>query len=350
MTKRAPFILVALILAVSAPGQAQTDSSSSAADSQEFSLFDNVPAASSVGWILSGNNLLNTNTGNVGIGTSNPLQKLHIEGVMRSNGVNSHSPLNPDQLAFLGFNSNGPYTFVTSWNSATASYQPIFLAGSKIGVATGSPTRVLDVNGDIGALNRFLVYYPTSAVYDNSTSDSPYSRVNADSLHTNGLGVGQLFLEGRAIDSNTIIYIGAGVAGGQGPQDVRLGNNDEVFVDTSLNNVGIGTSSPDAAYKLAVNGVIGAREVRVTQANWPDYVFEDAYPLPSLEEVEAAIRQQGHLPGVPSAVEVEAEGVGVGEMQALLLRKIEELTLYVLDLKKDNDALRARLDSLEVSP
>lgn len=326
MTKRNVTIIVALVAAIPVAVQAHE------------------------GWILSGNDLLNTNSGNVGIGTSSPVQKLHVEGAMRSVGVSSHSPTDPDKVVFLGFNTAGPYTFISSWDWATSSLQPILLNGSKVGVGTGTPTRMLDVNGDIGGLSRFLVHYPTGNVYDNSTSNSPYSRVNADSFHTNGLGVGQLFLEGRAIDANTIIYIGAGVAGGQSAQDVRLGNNNEVFVDTSRNNVGIGTSTPNAAYKLAVNGVIAATEIRVTQNALPDYVFEDSYPLASLEEVEAAIRRLGHLPGMPSAAEAAAEGVGIGEMQSLLLKKIEELTLYVIDLKKDNDALRARLDSTEVSP
>ncbi|MEO1011894.1 MAG: fibronectin type III domain-containing protein [Bacteroidota bacterium] len=94
-------------------------------------------------------------------------------------------------------------------------------------------------------------------------------------------------------------------------------------------NVGIGTASPDV--RLAVNGHIRAREIKVETANWPDYVFAKDYELPTLEEVQRHIQEKGHLPHIPSAAEVEADGLKVGEMNRLLLEKIEELTLYVLE-------------------
>ncbi|MFC1721225.1 hypothetical protein ACFL0K_03175, partial [Patescibacteria group bacterium] len=115
-------------------------------------------------------------------------------------------------------------------------------------------------DGTIVGANRFDVNYPTSNVYDNTTSDSPYSRVDADSFHTNGLGVGQIFIEGRAIDSNTWIGIGAGLAGGQTGKDVKIGNDNEVYVDTSTSNVGIGATAP--LQKLDIRGNIVADNLR----------------------------------------------------------------------------------------
>jgi hypothetical protein len=95
------------------------------------------------------------------------------------------------------------------------------------------------------------------------------------------------------------------------------------------NRVGIGTKNPDAA--LAVKGIIHSEEVKVdVNVPGPDYVFEKSYSLPSLEEVKSYIDQNKHLPEIPSAKEMEANGVNVGEMNMLLLKKIEELTLYVL--------------------
>jgi hypothetical protein len=127
-----------------------------------------------------------------------------------------------------------------------------------VGIGTTNPAGYrLRVAGTIGGDNRFSVSYPTTNVYDDATSNSPYSRVNADSLHTNGLGVGQIFIEGRAIDANTWIAIGNGLAGGQSPQDVKIGNNNEIYVDTSTNRVGIGTASPTT--KLDINGQIRIR-------------------------------------------------------------------------------------------
>lgn len=110
-------------------------------------------------------------------------------------------------------------------------------------------------------------------------------------------------------------------------------------------NFGIGTKNPQ--YKLAVNGTIGAKEVQVTLTGWPDYVFAADYDLMSLEDVEAAIEAEGRLPGIPSAKMVAEDGVGLGEMQAKLLQKVEELTLHMIALKKENDELRSRVERVE---
>nr|WP_299381211.1 fibronectin type III domain-containing protein [Allomuricauda sp.] len=99
--------------------------------------------------------------------------------------------------------------------------------------------------------------------------------------------------------------------------------------------VAIGTSSVPSGYKLAVDGHIRTREIRVDQDTWPDYVFKEDYDLPSLEEIQEHIEKNGHLPNIPSAKEVEANGMDVGEMNKLLLEKIEEHTLYILEQQKE---------------
>ena len=102
-------------------------------------------------------------------------------------------------------------------------------------------------------------------------------------------------------------------------------------------DVAIGTKDPKG-YRLAVGGKIIAEEVVVKlQANWPDYVFEPAYKLPSLDELQLYISLHQHLPGIPSAKEIATNGIHVGEMNARLLQKIEELTLYIIELKKESD-------------
>lgn len=130
-------------------------------------------------------------------------------------------------------------------------------------------------------------------------------------------------------------------------------------------NVGIGTGDTKG-FKLGVNGKIAATEVKVaTYANWPDYVFTKEYKLPSLEEVENHINEKGHLLNIPSAKEVkENDGIELGKMNAKLLQKIEELTLYTIQqekeiqelkihkitiekIEKENKILKKRLDKLD---
>jgi len=90
-------------------------------------------------------------------------------------------------------------------------------------------------------------------------------------------------------------------------------------------------------------GKIWAPEIEIQLPPFPDYVFEEDYDLMPVYELEQFINENGHLPNLPSACEVEEEGIGVGELQTKLLEKVEELTLYMIELKKENEALKARL-------
>jgi hypothetical protein len=114
-------------------------------------------------------------------------------------------------------------------------------------------------------------------------------------------------------------------------------------INYSLGGVSIGTSILPANYKMAVAGKNIAEEIVVKLQNtWPDYVFEEDYKLLSLEKLQLFISQHKHLPGIPTATEVKANGVSVGEMNTLLLKKIEELTLHVIELKGEIDQLKSR--------
>jgi hypothetical protein len=111
--------------------------------------------------------------------------------------------------------------------------------------------------------------------------------------------------------------------------------------------VGIGISaSPDTEALLAVDGAIFARKLKVTQATWADYVFAKNYSLPSLQAIEAHIKKYGHLPGVPSEKQVLRDGINVGDNQAVLIQKIEELTLYIIDQNKQLIKLQHQVKQL----
>ena len=123
------------------------------------------------------------------------------------------------------------------------------------------------------------------------------------------------------------------------------GNETFIPVITQLlGNVGIGTTNP--TQRLSVAGTIRAYDV-IVETGWADYVFAPEYKLMTLAKLEERIKEDKHLPGIPSAAEVKEKGVSLGEMQTKLLEKVEELTLYMIALQKDNDQLKTRVNTLE---
>ncbi len=110
-------------------------------------------------------------------------------------------------------------------------------------------------------------------------------------------------------------------------------------------NVGIGTTD-QTQYPLAVNGTIEAKEI-IVQSGWSDYVLGTSYLLEPLSDVSRRIKADGHLPGIPSAKEIAEHGAPVGEIQAKLLAKIEELTLHAIEQEKQLDEQKLRIERLE---
>jgi hypothetical protein len=140
--------------------------------------------------------------------------------------------------------------------------------------------------------------------------------------------------------SSDILWLANGVAkwemgndvGANGGQnfylfDLENTSAPRLFIDSS-GNMGLGTASPTA--KLSVNGNIRAREIKVEANNWPDYVFKTSYKLPELSQLKDYIDQYHHLPEIPSGKDIEEHGLDVGKMNKLLMKKIEELTLYLI--------------------
>jgi len=117
------------------------------------------------------------------------------------------------------------------------------------------------------------------------------------------------------------------------------------FIDGS---VGIGTY-PVGTYKLAVDGTIGAREIKVETEDWSDFVFNKDYDLMNLNEVENFIEKNNHLPDIPSEDEVLKNGLQLGEMNAKLLQKIEELTLHLIKQNKEINNLKEKIQKIEVA-
>ena len=143
--------------------------------------------------------------------------------------------------------------------------------------------------------------------------------------------------------------------------------NNYLVLQPSWGNTGVGTYTPNAkfhvngtqliggnadrvavGYNLSVAGKIIAEEVKIQlKASWPDYVFGDKYKLMPIEDLEKSIRQNKHLPNIPSAAEVEKDGISLGDMNKRLIEKVEELTLYIIELKNENKAMSERISKLE---
>jgi hypothetical protein len=149
--------------------------------------------------------------------------------------------------------------------------------------------------------------------------------------------------DGGASGENSIQFITARTSGNA--PNIYFGNTsdpDILFIDATNERVGIQTTSPDEA--LTVNGNIHAEKVIVSSVS-ADFVFEEDYKIRSINEVESFIKDNGHLPDIPPAKEVETHGMDVGDMNARLLRKIEELTLYIIKQEKRITELEKKLES-----
>jgi hypothetical protein len=98
---------------------------------------------------------------------------------------------------------------------------------------------------------------------------------------------------------------------------------------------------------LAVNGMLTAKRLKLSQTGWPDYVFDSSYRLLPISGLERYIKDNNHLPGISSAAEVDKKGVDVGDNQAALLRKVEELTLYIIEQNKEINSLKEEVEDLK---
>lgn len=191
-----------------------------------------------------------------------------------------------------------------------------------------------------GNQNAFLGTY---SGYNNTTGGSN-TFIGFDAGRNNIIGGGNVFLghsAGKDETGSHKLYID-----NTGTTEPLIYGDFNLDYVSFNGNVGIGTTSfvdGTDTYALSVEGGIRAHSVKV-YTSWADYVFEKDYALPTLEDVEVYIRENGHLKDIPSAKEVEASGIELGEMNKLLLQKIEELTLYTIALKKEVDELKTKID------
>ena len=192
------------------------------------------------------------------------------------------------------------------------------------------------------------IYYDTSGSVGIGTS-SPGAKLHVNGSVMVGNGDwGALIVDGK--DQNDWLFNahnGGEILGIRTQLDGQTLWSNQVMTLNRLNgNVGIGTTEPDS--KLTVKGNIHAEEVKVDlSVPGPDYVFKEDYNLKSLKEVQDYIKDNGHLPNIPSAKEMEENGVQIGEMNMKLLEKIEELTLYTIEQQKQIDLYQKFTEQLK---
>lgn len=212
--------------------------------------------------------------------------------------------------------------------------------------------KITGIRGGAGAWNRkWTVEVNTSTAY-NSTRGSIISYNEASTLVTLMFN-GEKYLAATIQNSSSLFNFSfTGYAKNQtfGIAHTNQVSNVTPFTDfdpvTIQGNVGIGTMNT-GSHKLAVDGSIGARKVKVTQADWADFVFQKDYPLLPLKEVADYIEVNKHLSGMPTTEEVQKDGIDVGEMNKLLLQKIEELTLYLIEENKQRQKMQDQIDTLQ---
>jgi hypothetical protein len=305
--------------------------------------------------------ILNTN-GRVGVGTPSPSDMLHVIGNARADQFNSVNGI---------FNTIGSTNL--SFNINNSNRISVLASNGYVGINKTTPSYQLDVNGTINATS-FLLNgtEQRSSQWANTAADIYFNTGNV------GLGIlapeaklhikdGNLLLDNG---STPAILTGTGTAelnryvqllnstGLQTPSGLKAGGvlvaDTYSYASPSKNDlivkgkVAIGTpltANPNN-YTLAVNGKIGAKDVQVetSSTTWPDYVFAQDYRLPSLAEVEKFIQENKHLENVPSASEIAKDGHSLGEMDKILLMKIEELTMYLIQQQKEIEELKKKIE------
>ncbi len=341
--------------------------------------------------------------GNVGIGTTAPAKKLHIVSSAEALRIEGASPwigfAEPGVGNYNGYLYQTATNFILGTISGSTKNIQISPGGTtaltavpsgRVGIGTAAPVASMDIRATSNLTTPQLNLYDNNPIgysrlqfqnasganywqiggYNTATNADErlnfYNSTSGNAMSITGdgrVGIGTTTPQDKfsiytppnnagLVHYDNDVKIATWVIGaGSGEYGGHLGtmsnhalhfftNNSAARVTLLPNgNFGIGTTNP--AEKLSVNGTIRSKELKIEIINWPDYVFADNYKLQSLYDVEKFIHTNKHLPNIPSAEDIQTNGLKVGEVQTKMMQKIEELTLYIIELNK-------RIEKLEV--
>lgn len=286
-----------------------------------------------------GTNILysSPDTTKVGIGTTNPTERLHINnGALKIGNSTSQADRNKNLLKF----GDGSYVQIGEWEDddmLSFKASRYNFTNGNVGIGISNPQYKLDINGKLylrtfkwenATAYSYLQWPAHNLVMGTPKGEYAISRID---LMSGGSNQGELYSEFRmftAINQDSIT------------ERIHLNSSENCWLITP-GYIGIGTTAPQA--KLDVRGRIRADEVFVNIVSGADFVFDKSYKLRPLDEVQEYIQEHKHLPEIPSAAEMKEEGVNVNDLQIQLLQKIEELTLYIIEQDKRIKELEAQI-------
>jgi hypothetical protein len=281
----------------------------------------------------SGNNIYSNNTGNVGIGLTNPSEKFHLKGAGRIDAAGSFGGASLDLYAAT--TNDGSYISFFNEFAAPNSSAAIGYAGASDYLLISRGTNMFLKSAGLG----ISIAEPLTKLHIANGQDAGFG-ATSNGYIMNGASSGANLV----IDNNEILS-----RNNNRKADLFLQNDsgNVILCGNEQGGVGIGViagSSIPAGYLLAVDGKILSEEVKVQLSqDWPDYVFDKKYSLLSLNDLKKYITANKHLPNIPAAADVKKNGIELGDMQKRMMEKIEELTLYILELKTELDQVKKQL-------
>lgn len=224
--------------------------------------------------------------------------------------------------------------------------QTLFAPGGLVGSSTNSKVGI-GLSNPASNLHVYAASNPSIRINNNGGNWFQIGAASCNGCFATQAKTGDVVM--RAVGSGDLL-LGVPFGTTTGRSVKFISSNSVMMTIFDNGRVGIGTTNIPSAYKLAVADGIITEKVKVAiegSSQWADFVFEDDYKLRSLQEVESFIQDNKHLPDVPSADEVVEQGIDLGTMNATLLRKIEENTLYLIQLQKENQELKAEILDLK---